>query len=149
MTRLNAALRTVVPGRKLDDDCNALLRLEGGASGTLMASQVAAGEGNGLRLRVYREKGSIDWKQEDPNRLRVKRLDGLEEIRHAGGGYLSLDARTVTRLPGGHPEGYIEAFAVLYREFAEGCHGVEVRQIGCVARDAAGDYGGRTRHEVY
>src|SRR5580692_3778947 len=120
VTGLNAALRTVVPGRKLDDDCNALLRMEGGASGTLMASQVAAGEGNGLRLRVYGENGSIDWKQEDPNRLRVKWLDGPEEIRHAAGGYLSADARSVTRLPGGHPEGYIEAFAVLYREFADG-----------------------------
>ncbi len=84
----------------------------------LMASQIAAGEGNGLRLRVYGEKGSIDWRQEDPNRLRVKWLDGPEEIRHASGGYLSEDARSVTRLPGGHPEGYLEAFAVLYREFA-------------------------------
>ena len=120
VTGLNAALRTVVPGRKLDDDCNALLRLERGASGTLMASQVAAGEGNGLRLRVYGENGSIDWKQEDPNRLRVKWLDGPEEIRHAAGGYLSADALAVARLPGGHPEGYIEAFAVLYREFADG-----------------------------
>jgi predicted dehydrogenase len=120
VTSLNAALRTVVGGRKLDDDCNALLRLESGASGTLMASQVAAGEGNGLRLRVYGENGSIDWKQEDPNRLRVKWLDGPEEIRHAAGGYLSAEARSVTRLPGGHPEGYIEAFAVLYREFADG-----------------------------
>jgi predicted dehydrogenase len=120
VTGLNAALRTVVPGRVLDDDCNALLRLENGASGTLMASQVAVGEGNGLRLRVYAEKGSIDWRQEDPNRLRVKRADGLEEIRHAAGSYLSEDARSVTRLPGGHPEGFIEAFAVLYREFADG-----------------------------
>jgi predicted dehydrogenase len=117
---LNAGLRTVVRGRKLDDDCNALLRMEGGASGTLMASQVAAGEGNGLRLRVYGENGSIDWKQEDPNRLRVKWLHGPEEIRHAAGGYLCAEARLVTRLPGGHPEGYIEAFAVLYREFADG-----------------------------
>jgi predicted dehydrogenase len=116
---INAALRTVVPGRKLDDDCNALLRFDSGASGTLMASQVAAGERNGLRLRIYSEKGSIEWHQEDPNRLSVKWQDGPEEIRHAGGGYLSTDARAVTRLPGGHPEGYIEAFAVLYREFAE------------------------------
>jgi len=116
---LNATLRTVVPGRKLDDDCSAFLKLSNGASGVLMTSQVAAGEGNGLRLRVYGEKGSIDWKQEDPNRLRLKWLDGPEEIRHAAGGYLSGDARAVTRLPGGHPEGYIEAFAVLYREFAE------------------------------
>jgi predicted dehydrogenase len=120
VTSIHAALATIVPGRRLDDDCNALVRLEGGASGTLMASQVAAGERNGLRLRVYGEKGSIEWRQEDPNRLSVKWLDGPEEIRHAGGGYLGRDARAVTRLPGGHPEGYIEAFAVLYREFADG-----------------------------
>ena len=120
VTSIHAALRTVVAGRRLDDDCNALVRLEGGASGTLMASQIAAGERNGLSLRVYGEKGSIEWRQEDPNRLRVKWLDGPEEIRHAAGGYLGADARAVTRLPGGHPEGYIEAFAVLYREFADG-----------------------------
>ena len=120
VTSLHATLRTVVAGRQLDDDCNAVLRLENGASGVLMASQVAAGEGNGLRLRVYGENGSIDWHQEDPNRLRVKWLDGPEEIRHASGSYLGADARAVTRLPGGHPEGYIEAFAVLYREFADG-----------------------------
>jgi len=119
ITSLNAALRTVVPGRRLDDDCNALLRLESGATGTLMCSQVAAGERNELRLRVYGEKGSIEWHQEDPNRLSVKWLDGPEETRHAAGGYLSADALAVTRLPGGHPEGYIEAFAVLYREFAD------------------------------
>jgi len=120
VTSMNATLRTVVSGRRLDDDCNALLRLENGASGVLMASQVAAGEGNGLRLRVYGEKGSIDWRQEDPNRLRVKSMDGPEEIRHTAGGYLSEASRSVTRLPGGHPEGFIEAFAVLYREFADG-----------------------------
>src|SRR5215472_2406217 len=116
---LNASLLSVVEGRKLDDDCTALLRLSNGAQDVLMASQIAAGEGNGLRLRVYGDKGSIDWRQEDPNRLRVKWLDGPEETRHAAGGYLSEDARRVTRLPGGHPEGYIEAFAVLYREFAD------------------------------
>ncbi len=116
---VNASLLTVVAGRKLDDDCTALLRMDNGAQGVLMTSQIAAGEGNGLRLRVYGEKGSLDWKQEDPNRLRVKWLDGPEEIRHAAGGYLSEDARAVTRLPGGHPEGYLEAFAVLYREFAD------------------------------
>jgi predicted dehydrogenase len=119
VTRMNATLRSVVPERRLDDDCSAFLRLENEASGVLMASQVTAGEGNGLRLRVYGEAGSIDWRQEDPNRLRVKWVDGPEEIRHAAGGYLSEDARAVTRLPGGHPEGYIEAFAVLYREFAD------------------------------
>ena len=119
VTGLNATLRCVVPGRRVDDDCTALLRVENGASAVLMASQVAAGEGNGLRLRVYGEYGSLDWRQEDPNRLRLKWLDGAEEIRHAAGAYLSEDARTVTRLPGGHPEGFIEAFAVLYREFAD------------------------------
>jgi predicted dehydrogenase len=116
---LNASLLSVVKGRKLDDDCTALLRMDNDAQGVLMTSQIAAGEGNGLRLRVYGEKGSLDWRQEDPNRLRVKWLDGPEEIRHAAGTYLSNDARAVTRLPGGHPEGYLEAFAVLYREFAD------------------------------
>jgi predicted dehydrogenase len=118
--KLNATLLSVVPGRRLDDDCTALLEMNNGAAGVLITSQVAAGEENGLRLRVYGEDGSIDWRQEDPNRLRVKWLDGPEEIRHASGGYLSSDARAVTRLPGGHPEGYLEAFGVLYREFADG-----------------------------
>lgn len=116
---VNASLLSVVKGRKLDDDCTALLRMDNDAQCVLIASQIAAGEGNGLRLRIYGEKGSLDWRQEDPNRLRVKWLEGPEEIRHAAGGYLSEDARSVTRLPGGHPEGYLEAFAVLYREFAD------------------------------
>ncbi len=116
---LNASLLSVVPTRKVDDDCTAMLKLNNGATGALIASQVAAGEGNGLRLRIYGEIGSLEWRQEDPNRLRVKWLDRPEEIRHAAGSYLSEDARAVTRLPGGHPEGYLEAFAVLYREFAD------------------------------
>lgn len=119
VTSLNAVLRTVVPGRKLDDDCTAFLRLDNGAEGTLLASQIATGEGNGMRLRIYGENGSVNWHQEDPNRLHVKWADRPEEIRHAAAGYLGIDARAVTRLPGGHPEGYIEAFAVLYREFAD------------------------------
>lgn len=122
VTDLNASLLSVVPSRRVDDDCTAFLRLDNGASAILMASQIAAGEGNGLRLRVYGEAGSLDWRQEDPNRLRLNWLDGPEEIRHASGSYLSDEARVVTRLPGGHPEGYLEAFAVLYREFADGLH---------------------------
>ncbi len=118
-TALHATLRSVVPARTVDDDCTALLKLSNGAAGVLMASQIAAGEGNGLRLRVYGERASLHWAQEDPNRLRIKHLDGPEEIRHAAGSYLSADARAVSRLPGGHPEGYLEAFAVLYREFAD------------------------------
>jgi predicted dehydrogenase len=119
VTAINAALRSVVPGRALDDDCNAFVRLSNGAAGTLACSQVAAGELNELRLRIYGETGSIDWRQQDPNRLIVKRLDGPEEIHHAAAPYLSADARAVVRVPSGHPEGYLEAFAVLYREFAD------------------------------
>lgn len=118
-TGIYAALLSVVEGRRVDDDCRALLAYDNGASGALLASQVAAGERNHLRLRVYGEEGSLDWSQEDPNRLVLRWLDGPEEIRHAAGGYLSDDARAAARLPGGHPEGYLEAFAVLYREFAD------------------------------
>ena len=119
VTSINAALRTVVPGRKLDDDCNAFLRLNNGAAGTLACSQVAAGEMNELHLRIYGEKGSLAWRQQDPNRLVVKWLDKPEEIHHAAMSYLSADALAVARVPAGHPEGYLEAFAVLYREFAD------------------------------
>jgi predicted dehydrogenase len=119
VSSLTATLRTVVRGRKLDDDCSAFLRLNNGAEGSLLASQIATGEGNGMRLRIYGENGAVDWHQEDPNRLHVKWADKPEEIRHAAAGYLSNDARSAARLPGGHPEGYIEAFAILYREFAD------------------------------
>ena len=119
VTAINATLRTVVPGRKLDDDCNAFVRMNNSAEGTLACSQVAAGEMNELHLRIYGETGSIEWRQQDPNRLIVKGLDKPEEIHHAAAGYLSGDALAVTRTPAGHPEGYLEAFAVLYREFAD------------------------------
>lgn len=119
VTAINAVLRRVVPGRKLDDDCNAFVRMSNGAAGTLACSQIAAGELNELRLRIYGEHGSLEWNQTDPNRLITKWQDGPEQIRHAAAGYLSADARAVGRVPAGHPEGYIEAFAVLYREFAE------------------------------
>jgi predicted dehydrogenase len=120
VTGINATLRSVVPGRRLDDDCNQFVRMNNGAGGVICASQVAAGELNEVRFRIYGEEGSIDWRQLDPNKLVVRWLDGPEEIRHAAAGYLSADARAVGRVPPGHPEGYIEAFAVLYREFAEG-----------------------------
>jgi predicted dehydrogenase len=119
VTAINATLRTVVPGRKLDDDCNAFLRMNNGAEGTLACSQVAAGEMNDPRLRIYGEIGGLDWRQQDPNRLVLRWLDKPEEIYHAGAGYLGHDALVVTRTPSGHPEGYLEAFAVLYREFAD------------------------------
>lgn len=116
---LQANLLRVVPGRRVDDDCTALLRMDNDATCVLMTSQIATGERNGLGIRVYGEGGSLEWHQEDPNRLLVKWLDGPEEIRHASGAYLGDSARAVTRLPGGHPEGYLEAFAVLYSEFAD------------------------------
>ena len=119
VTAISATLRTVVAGRKVDDDCNAFVRMSNGAEGTLACSQVAAGEMNEVRLRIFGERGSLDWRQQDPNRLIVKWLDRPEEIHHAASGYLGQDAKAAARVPAGHPEGYLEAFAVLYREFAD------------------------------
>ena len=119
VTAINATLRTVVADRKLDDDCNAFLKMNNGAAGTLACSQVAAGEMNELRLRIYGERGGLEWRQQDPNRLIVKWLDKPEETYHAAAGYLGSDALAVARTPSGHPEGYLEAFAVLYGEFAD------------------------------
>jgi predicted dehydrogenase len=119
VTSINATLRSVVEGRRLDDDCNAFVRLSNGAAGTLSCSQVAVGELNEVRIRIYGETGSIDWRQQDPNRLIVKGLEGPEEVHHAAASYLGPDALAVARVPSGHPEGYLEAFAVLYREFAD------------------------------
>jgi len=118
VVEMNARLRSVVAGRRLDDDCNALVRMNNGAEGTLACSQVAAGERNELLLRIYGEDASLEWRQQDPNRLIVRNLDRPEEIYHAATDYLGADAKAVARTPAGHPEGYLEAFAVLYREFA-------------------------------
>lgn len=115
---LLADLAAVVPGRQLDDDCTVLLRYDNGARGILAASQIALGENNGLVLRVYGDRGSLAWRQEDPNRLVLHDHAGRTEIVRAGGTGLGVDARGATRLPGGHPEGYLEAFANLYRDFA-------------------------------
>lgn len=111
-------LGSVVPGRALDDDCSILLRFENGARGVLLASQVEVGERNGLKIRVYGDKGGLIWRQELPNSLTFHTLDGRSEIVHAGGSQLGPDAQARTRIPGGHPEGYLEAFANLYRDFA-------------------------------
>jgi predicted dehydrogenase len=119
VVRICADLNSMVAGRALDDDCNILLRLDNGAAGVLIASQVAIGERNGLRLRVYGDKAALDWSQESPNELIVNHADGRCEIRHAGSAMLSVDALCVTRLPMGHPEGYLEAFANIYGDFAK------------------------------
>lgn len=118
VSHLLADLAAVVPGRPVDDDCTVLLRFENGARGVLLASQIEVGEMNGLRIRVYGEKGGLLWKQEVPNTLTIHSIDGRTEIVHAGGAQLGADAMARTRTPTGHPEGYLEAFANLYRDFA-------------------------------
>ena len=121
ITKLCADLNIMVEGRALDDDGNVLLRFDNGAAGVLMASQVAAGEENALKIRVYGEKGGIEWAQMEPNTLLVKWLDQPAQILRAGGNYgdrLSSYAIQNCRTPGGHPEGYLEAFGNIYRNFA-------------------------------
>ena len=115
-----AELTTFVKGRKLEDDGNVLLRFKGGARGILSASQISIDEENALAIRVYGEKGGLEWHQEDPNTLILKWPDRPRQILRTGGGYARLSAAALqaTRLPAGHPEGYLEAFANLYRSFA-------------------------------
>lgn len=112
--RLFADLGTVVEGRAMEDDAAVLLELEGGVRGVMIVSQIATGERNHLRLRVYGSEGALDWCQEDPNRLRFLDPDGTETVVFRGG-ETGTDAARATRLPGGHPEGFIEAFANIYR----------------------------------
>lgn len=109
-----AELTSFVRGRVLDDDASVLLRLSGGAKGSLTCSQVCVGEANGLSLRVYGETGGLVWRQERPEELTLTRLDGSKTLLTRGCGGLSERAALATRLPGGHPEGFIEAFANLY-----------------------------------
>jgi len=116
--QLCADLSIVVEGRALDDDGNVLLRFDNGATGVLFASQVAAGEENALKIRVYGEKGGLEWAQQEPNTLLVKWLDQPMQVYRAGTPWISAVARHNTRTPSGHPEGYLEAFANLYRNFA-------------------------------
>lgn len=118
VTEILADLGTVVPGRKVDDDCTVLLRFANGARGVLLASQIEIGEMNGLRIRVYGDKAGLVWRQEAPNSLLLHTLDGRSEIIHAGGSQLGPDAMARTRTPAGHPEGFLEAFANIYRDFA-------------------------------
>lgn len=120
ITKLCADLNTMVEGRLLDDDGSVLLKFDNGASGVLVASQIAAGEENALKIRVYGENGGLEWHQMEPNTLLVKWLDKPTEIYRAGSGYgyLSSYATQNCRTPGGHPEGYLEAFGNIYRNFA-------------------------------
>jgi predicted dehydrogenase len=113
---LCADLTAFVPGRRLDDDGNLLLRFEGGAKGVLHVSQISVGEDNRLALRVYGTKAGIEWEQEFPEELTVKYPDRAPEIQRRGHGYLSQSAKAAARTPAGHPEGYLEAFGNIYRQ---------------------------------
>lgn len=123
ITELCADLTTFVEGRLLDDDGSVLLRFENGAKGVLMASQISAGEENAVRIRIYGEKGGLEWANEDPNNLIVKMLDQPRQLYRTGNAYaapytLSSFATHNTRIPAGHPEGLLESFANIYRNFA-------------------------------
>lgn len=113
---LCADLTTFVKGRKLDDDGNILVRYKGGAKGVLHCSQIAIGDENNLNIRVYGEKAGLEWYQEHPNELVVKYPDKPREIWRRGNGYVGANAARFTRIPAGHPEGYLEAFGNIYRE---------------------------------
>jgi len=114
---LAADLTTFVEGRALDDDGNILLRFENGAKGVLHASQISVGEENNLNIRVYGELGGVEWHQKEPNSLLVKWSDKPMEVWRTGMGYLGTNAAANTRTPAAHPEGYLEAFANIYRNF--------------------------------
>ncbi len=116
---LTADLATFVDGRALDDNAHVMMRYEGGARGLLWSSQVAVGNSNGVRLRVFGSTGSLQWFQEQPNELIYTPLDGRVQTIKRGADDLSEDAKARTRTPPGHPEGYLEAFANLYAGFAE------------------------------
>lgn len=118
ITEICAMLNTVVKGRKIDDDAAMLLKFDNGASGVLMATQVAVGEENNLNIRVYGERGGLEWKQQEPNTLIAKWPDRPMEVLRTGQAYLSDQAKAFTRTPAGHPEGYLEAFANIYKAFA-------------------------------
>jgi len=113
---LSAELTTFVPGRRLDDNVQAMIRFEGGAKASLWSSQIAIGNENNLNLRIYGETGALEWSQENPNYARYTPLGQPTQILSRGGGALNAAA---SRLPAGHPEGYLEAFATLYSDLAE------------------------------
>ena len=118
ITKLCADVNTFVEGRLLDDDANVLLEFDNGAKGILFCSQIAAGEENNIRIRVYGEKAGLDWHQQEPNSLVVRWLDKSMEVIRTGVGKLYPSVQAHIRIPAGHPEGYLEAFANIYRNFA-------------------------------
>lgn len=126
---LSADLQSFVPGRRLDDNAHVMLRFKGGARGMLWSSQVAPGNENALKIRIYGSKGGIEWAQEDPNYLWHTPFGEAKRLLTRGGAGASQTAARLTRTPGGHPEGYLEAFANLYTEAAEA---IRARDTGAV-----------------
>lgn len=119
VTEMCAELKAFAPGRPIDDDGAAFLRYEKGVTGVLTCTQIAAGEENNIRIRVYGEKGGLEWRQEEPNSLYLKWTDHPKEIiRMGNNGYIGDLGKYNVRTPGGHPEGFIEAFANIYKNFA-------------------------------
>ncbi len=118
---------TMLPGRRIDDDGAAMFRLSGGGKGTLTASQICVGDMNDLAIAVYCDEAGLHWRQEQPNILTVKRRDRPDEVWHAGANraYLSSEVLAIQRTPGGHPEGYLEAFANIYRAFGDQIRGMD------------------------
>jgi len=125
---LCADLSSFVAGRRLDDDASLLLRLEGGAKGTLVCSQVACGEENRLSIRIYGTRAGLEWHQQEPNTLLYKAAGSAWSVLRAGQSYLAAPARGLSRLPPGHPEGYLEAFANIYRAFIADVRRVQLGQ---------------------
>lgn len=136
---LCAELSRFVPGRRLDDDASMLLRLEGGVRGVLLCSQIEAGCENDIRLRVYGSLGHLEWRQEEPNLLVHAPVDGPKRVLTRNAPWLSEAARAACRLPAGHPEAFIEAFANVYRGVAADIH---AREAGAAAGPALADYPG-------
>ena len=139
ISELAADLTAFVKGRKLDDDGNVLLRFKGGAKGVLHSSQISVGEENNLNIRVYGELGGLEWHQNEPNTLLVKWMDQPMQVYRTANGYLSDAAKAAGRTPPSHPEGYLEAFANIYKNFA---NAIRARQAGkkLAKDDVANDY---------
>ncbi len=139
ISELAADLTSFVKGRKLDDDGNVLLRFKGGAKGVLHSSQISVGEENNLNIRVYGEKGGLEWHQNEPNTLLLKWLDQPMQVYRTGNGYLGKNAAAATRTPPSHPEGYLEAFANIYKNFASAVR-ARLEKKKLAKDDPANDY---------
>ena len=129
---LAADITAFVPGRQLDDNANVLMRYPGGAKGMLWASQVAPGNENSLRIRVFGDQGGLEWAQEEPNKLWFSRFGEPKQLLTRNGAGALPEAQRVCRVPGGHPEGYLEAFANIYAEAAQA---IRARQAGLPVPD--------------